>query len=62
VGNKKVYLGDSVYAEFNGYAFILTTKNGYGPSNIIVLEPPIISALKMFEKSVHSKVEEVREQ
>lgn len=41
------YLGDSVYADFNGYAFVLTTENGYpdDPRNRIVLEPDIFSAL-----------------
>lgn len=46
--NGKVYLGDSVYAEFDGYAFVLTTQNDEsGPSNTIVLEPEILRAFDM---------------
>lgn len=41
----KDYLGDSVYAEDDGYGIILTTENGYGPSNTIILEPSVMEAL-----------------
>lgn len=46
---KKTYLGDSVYAAFddNG-ALTLTTENGYGPSNIIVLEQEVLTALQRY--------------
>jgi hypothetical protein len=40
-----VYLGDSVYAQFDGYNVVLTTRNGGDPSNIIVLEPVVYAAL-----------------
>lgn len=44
------YIGDSVYAEFDGYAVILTTENGLpnDPSNRIVLEPEVMIALAKF--------------
>lgn len=41
----KSYLGDSVYASFDGYAVKLTTENGFGPSNTIYLEPEILQRL-----------------
>lgn len=41
----KTYLGDSVYLAFDGYNFTLTTENGYGPSNTIVLEPEVLNNL-----------------
>lgn len=42
----KVYLGDSVYAEFDDCdCLVLTTENGLGPSNTIVLEPAVFDAL-----------------
>ena len=46
----KVYLGDSVYATFDGYSVILTTENGLptDPSNTVVLEPSTIVALEDF--------------
>lgn len=43
---KKTYIGDSVYAEFNGYGIVLTTENGNGASNRIILEPQIWQSLK----------------
>lgn len=50
----KEYLGDSVYTEWDGYAIILTTENGDGPSNTIVLEPEIANNLIQFQKKVNS--------
>lgn len=38
---EKVYLGDSVYFDFDGYDIMLTTENGYGATNTIVLEPVV---------------------
>lgn len=40
----KVYLGDAVYADCDGYAIILTTDNGI-VMNEIVLEPQVWVAL-----------------
>jgi hypothetical protein len=45
---RKVYLGDSVYAEFEHGMIRLTTDNGMGPSNEIFLEPEVIQALVRF--------------
>lgn len=46
---KKTYLGDSVYAAFDELGrIVLTTDNGYGPSNTIVLEPEVFGALGEF--------------
>lgn len=42
----KVYLGDSVYAQVDELGrVVLTTENGFGPSNTIVLEPEVLHAL-----------------
>ena len=41
----KVYLGDAVYADHDGYAIHLTTENGAGTTNAIVLEPEVYEAL-----------------
>ena len=45
--NNRVYLGDSVYAEYDGYHIILTTNNGYldDPRNRIALEPAVFANL-----------------
>ena len=44
----KQYLGDSVYAETSENGIVLTTDNGMGPSNTIVLEPEVLYALQVF--------------
>lgn len=44
----KVYLGDGVYASFDGYAFVLTTENGIDVTNTIVLEPQVFIALEQY--------------
>lgn len=43
----KKYLGDSVYAQYDGESLVLTTENGYpdDPRNKIVLEPDVLRAL-----------------
>jgi hypothetical protein len=44
------YLGDSVYAGFDGYHVWLNTQNGYpdDPRNAIALEPPVLEALNRY--------------
>lgn len=37
----KIYLGDSVYANWTGYSLVLTTENGFGPSNTIELDETV---------------------
>lgn len=51
---KKVYLGDSVYAAFDGYHIVLTTENGYptDPSNTIALEPDVYTALMRYARTI----------
>jgi hypothetical protein len=51
----KSYLGDSVYADFDGYHIILTTENGYpdDPRNKIALEPEVMASLKAYEKRLN---------
>ena len=52
----KDYLGDSVYAEFDGYGITLTTDNGHGPSNTIYLEPEVIEALNRFKERTRESI------
>ena len=44
------YLGDSVYVEFDGFAYVLTTNNGHhdDPRNTIVMEPEVLRSLLRF--------------
>ncbi len=48
----KDYLGDSVYADFDGYHIVLTTENGFGPTNTIALEPEVLAALNRFSERI----------
>ena len=58
----EVYLGDSVYAEYDGYQIILTTRNGLpgDPSNIIYLEPGVYNSLIDFVKRINNNVETIK--
>jgi hypothetical protein len=51
---EKLYLGDSVYAEFKNDMIKLTTWNGYDddPRNVIWLEPEVAFALKAYIEAV----------
>lgn len=53
----KVYLGDSVYADFDGYHIVLTTENGADPSNTICLEPEVLDALSRYRDSLNATQE-----
>jgi hypothetical protein len=51
----KTYLGDGVYIAFDGYQIILTTENGLGVTNTIVLEPEVLSALYVFVELIKAQ-------
>lgn len=44
----KTYLGDGAYAEFDGFAIVLTAENGIEASDRIVLEPEVYRSLLEF--------------
>jgi hypothetical protein len=50
----KIYLGDSVYAQYDGYVITLTTENGIpeDPTNTIHLEPDVLNKLMAFSKAL----------
>lgn len=50
----KRYLGDSVYASFDGWYIWLTTENGYpdDPRNKIALEPEVYQALINYHQTI----------
>ena len=46
---RKVYLGDAVYAErYDRYGIALTTEHGLETTNVIILEPETLEALRLF--------------
>lgn len=42
----KRYLGDGVYADYDGFRVVLTTEDGISESNRIYLEPQVWNALR----------------
>lgn len=51
----KTYLGDAVYADVMDYGgIILTTENGCETTNIIALEPEVMTALFRFIERINS--------
>ncbi len=59
----KIYIGDSVYAEYEGFGIVLTTENGYhdDPRNRIVLEPDVYENLIQFIEGVKDTIKTLRE-
>lgn len=49
---KKDYLGDGVYADFDGYNIVLTVENGISTLDRICLEPSVLDALNRFAKRI----------
>ena len=47
---KSTYLGDGVYAKFDGYYTWIYTSNGIKESDMIALEPEVLKALNRFDK------------
>lgn len=46
------YLGDGVYAIFDGYGIWLHVSDHRNPTDRVYLEPSVLSALNAFEKEV----------
>lgn len=44
----KQYIGDGVYADFDGYHLVLTTEDGLHVSNRICLEPTVYGQLNRY--------------
>lgn len=53
----KRYLGDAVYAAIDTYRgmVVLTTEDGYGPTNTIYLEPEVVKAFELWLAHVRAK-------
>lgn len=49
----KEYLGDGVYVDFDDFSFILTTENGIETTNVIVLEPEVLTALDIYKAHIN---------
>lgn len=53
----KKYIGDGVYADFDGFAIVLTTEYGNGVENVIVLEPDVYASLVLFANDLKNNRE-----
>lgn len=51
---QKLYLGDGVYVQFDGYALILTTEDGI-VANTIVLEPEVFQGLLAYAEFIRAE-------
>lgn len=49
---RKVYLGDGAYVEYDGSGLILTAENGVYATDKIYLEPDVYAALVAFVASL----------
>lgn len=52
--SKRQYIGDSVYADNDGYSLILCTNNGYQDENTIYLEPEVVENLLAYLQVLHN--------
>ena len=52
--NKKEYLGDGVYAAFDGFGIWLLANNHEDPTDKIYLEPEILQALYQFARRFYN--------
>jgi len=51
----ELYLGDAVYAEFNGAGIVLTTRGGSEydiPTNTIILDANVLECFDLFRKQL----------
>jgi hypothetical protein len=58
----KEYLGDGVYASFDGYQIELTAENGIRATDTIYLEPDVYTRLVQFVENLKGKVNEPAKQ
>lgn len=47
----KTYLGDGVYAEFDGYHVVLTTENAISATNTIYLDDVVLKQFLLYLES-----------
>lgn len=58
----KDYIGDGVYAAFDGFNIILTTENGVETRDTIYIEPEVLAALNRFNERARAKAKEMMAQ
>ena len=51
----QTYLGDGVYAEFDGYGIVLKANHHENPTDRIYLEPAVYHALVAWVKAIREQ-------
>ncbi len=54
---QRTYLGDGLYASFDGYQIALAASNGIHDTNTVYLEPGVIKSLMKYIESLNNKKE-----
>ena len=54
-GERKAYLGDGLYADFDGYHIVLTAENGVETTNTVYLDPAVFDALVAYNEKLRAK-------
>ena len=52
----RTYLGDGVYAEFDGYQIWLITSDGIHNTNRIALEPAVMQNLEGYARGIYRQL------
>lgn len=48
------YLGDGLYADYDGYQIELYASNGVEKTNAVYLEPGVLAAFQAFVADIHN--------
>lgn len=62
VNSEATYIGDGVYAKFDGYQVLVWTSNGMQSSRPIALEPEVLQALVDYDKEIRAQYAKKQEQ
>lgn len=58
----ETYLGDAVYAGFDGNYVVLKTSNGMSTTNKIYLEPEVMNALVRYHEFINEEIKKKRDE
>ena len=56
--NKKEYLGDGAYINFDGYHVVLTAENGICATDTVALEPQVLDAFMQYVDRLKAFIDE----
>lgn len=59
--SKEIYLGDGLYAHFDGYHFVLRAPREFGDHHV-ALEPPVFDALIEYRQRVYADAKKLNKE